>query len=77
MTKNCIFVKPHDSEEKIAERFELKKILSNERTSMYQNDDMRVCIDKKVIRVLVFNNENTPLMDKIYNYFYGEQYENI
>lgn len=77
MTKNCVFVKPHYSEKNITENFGLEKILSNARTSIYQNDDMRLCIDKSVIRVLIFNNENVSLINRVYKYFYGEQYESI
>ena len=72
MTKSFVFYSPLDSD-KVIKRFNLKKIVSNDRTSIYQNETMRFSFDKKVIRVLVYR-ECKDTKDILYNYFYGEQY---
>lgn len=73
MNKSFVFYSPLDSD-KIIKKFNLTKIISNERTSIYQNDKMRFSFDKKVLRILVFN-DNKDITNTLYNYFYGEQYE--
>ena len=73
MDKSFVFYSPLDSD-KVIKKFNLKKITSNERTSIYQNDKMRFSFDKKVLRVLVFN-DNKETTNTLYNYFYGGQYE--
>lgn len=73
MDKSFVFCSSLDSD-KIIENFNLTKITSNDRTSIYQNDKMRFSFDKKVLRILVFN-DNKDTTNILYNYFYGEQYE--
>ena len=73
MDKSFVFYSPLDSG-KVIKKFNLIKITSNDRTSIYQNDKMRFSFDKKVLRVLVFN-DNKETTNTLYNYFYGEQYE--
>lgn len=53
-----------------------KKILSNDRTTIYENSDMRLCFDSKVIRIVLFNN-NIVLLERLREYFYGEEYKRI
>ena len=73
MDKSFVFYSPLDSD-KIIKKFNLTKTTSNERTSIYQNDKMRFSFDKKVLRILVFN-DNKDITNTLYNYFYGGQYE--
>lgn len=73
MDKSFVFYSPLDSD-KIIKKFNLTKITSNERTSIYQNDKMRFSFDKKVLRILVFN-DSKDITNTLYNYFYGGQYE--
>lgn len=73
MTKSCVFHLPLDSDKTI-HNFKLKKILSNDRTSIYENESMRFSFDRKVLRVLIFD-ANEDKVNNLYNYFYGEQYE--
>lgn len=78
MNKTCTFRAPTDDKVNIlVYTFHLKLLLSNERTSIYENEYMRLCIDKKVIRVLIFDKNNTLLIEKLRTYFYGDEYNNI
>lgn len=56
--------------------FNLKKILSNSRTTIYENKNMRVSSDKKVVRVLLFSEDQT-LLEQLRNTFYGEKYAKL
>ena len=49
--------------------FNLSNILINERTAIYENTNMRLSIDKKVIRVLLFR-EDKILLEELRNFFY-------
>lgn len=73
MTKSCVFRLPLDSY-KIIDKFNLKKVLINKRTSIYENENMRFSFDNKVLRVLIFN-EDENILNNLYDYFYGGQYE--
>ncbi len=53
---------------------DLKYVVSNQRTAIYQNSDMRLSLDKTVARVLLFDGNNRTLLEKIRKYFYGEEY---
>lgn len=53
----------------IIKRFNLKKMISNDRTSIYQNNEMRFSFDRNVLRILVFDNNETK-KNELYNYFY-------
>lgn len=75
MIKNCVFQLPNDSKDKMAETFNLNHILSNDRTMIFQNDEMRFCVDKKVVRVIIFDEANICLLEKIRHYFYGDEYD--
>lgn len=57
----------------LVHKFKLEKILSNDRTTIYENSEMRLCVDKKVVRVLLFE-ENKLLLENLRNFFYGEKY---
>ncbi len=76
MTNSYVFKVPNDSIDMI-HTFNLKPILSNARTSIYQNESARFSIDKKVVRILLYSDKDYPLLQKIRNYFYGEQYAEI
>lgn len=77
MIKSCVFQLPTNSKEKMINTFELKQVLSNNRTSIFQNEEMRFCIDKKVVRVVLFDKDNVVLLEKLRRYFYGEEYEKL
>lgn len=76
MIKNCVFQLPSDSKD-IITTFGLNEILTTTRTTIYENDKMRFCIDKNVVRVLIFDNTNAESLELLRCYFYGEEYENI
>lgn len=77
MIKNCVFLLPSNSKEDMIDTFNLKEVLSNERTNILQNEKMRLCIDCKVVRVVIFDEKNEALLEKINKYFYGEEYGQI
>ena len=58
-------------------RFNLHQILKNDRTSIYENDSARFSVDKKVVRVLLFDENNKNLLEQIRSYFYGQEYDTI
>lgn len=74
MIDSFVFRLPADNNDMI-HKFKPKNILNNSRTSIYQNNFARFSIDKKVIRVLLFDENNKTLLEEIRNYFYGEEYE--
>lgn len=76
MYKNYVFHLPANSNEMI-KKFKLKKVLSNSRTSIYQNPIARFSIDQKVVRVLLYNEDNIDYIEKVRSYFYGEEYEKL
>lgn len=55
----------------------LQKILSNSRTTIYQNEEMRLCIDEKIVRIKLFDNNNYKLIEKLREFFYGEEYKKL
>ena len=77
MIKNCVFRLPANSKEDMISTFNLQPILSNGRTSIFQNNEMRFCIDKKVVRIILFDDSNMILLEKLRKYFYGEEYERL
>ena len=50
----------------------IRKIYENERTSIYENKELRLSFDTSVIRALVFNEKNKELINSLENYFYYE-----
>ena len=75
MIKNCVFQLPANSKENMINTFHLQHIVSNNRTSIFENNEMRFSIDAKVVRVVLFDGKNTSLLEKLKKYFYGEEYE--
>ena len=77
MIKTCVFHKPAvtDAVLDVIKKFSLHKLLENKRTSIYSNDQMRMSIDQKVIRILIYDDKNTNLLENIRGYFY--EYEDI
>lgn len=71
-----IFHLPEKPSEMI-KKFNLHNIITNNRTSIFENDTARFSIDQKVVRVLLFDKNNKILLEEIRNYFYGEQYEKL
>lgn len=74
--ENLVFVKPHFlKKETVIAEFDLKHEFTNNRTSIYENDDVRFCFDKKVIRVLLYDSSNKELKRKIQDYFYENRWK--
>ena len=74
--ENLVFVKPHFlKKENVITEFDLKHEFTNNRTSIYENDDVRFCFDKKVIRVLLYDSSNKELKQKIQDYFYEKRWK--
>ena len=62
----------------VISKFNLKLILSNKRTTIYENDQMRLCNDgNNIIRVQLFDNSNKKLLEELREYFYGKDYVEI
>lgn len=76
MSNSFVFHLPKDSDEMI-HKFNLHNVLTNSRTSIFENDRARFSIDRKVVRVLLFDENNLTVLEEIRNYFYGEQYEKL
>lgn len=77
MNKSCVFLRPDNSENDIARKFNLYNLVKNSRLSIFENEQMRFSIGNKVIYVTFFDEKNEKLIEKVKNYFYGEEYENM
>lgn len=44
---------------------ELKKTFKNKRTEIWENDDLQISIDKSIIRILIFSNNDVEHYKKI------------
>lgn len=77
MIQDCVFQKKSHSKDNMIKTFNLQKILSNSRTDIFQTNEMRFCIDKKVVRIILYDKNNVALLEKLRNYFYGEEYERL
>ena len=76
MYENLVFTKPYFlNKEKVIDEFSLKHVFTNDRASIYENDDVRFCFDKKVIRVLLYDNSNKELKKRIQDYFYEKRWK--
>ena len=53
----------------VIKAFAVEKSMENDRTVIYQNKSLRMAFDKKVVRVLVFQEDET-IGRKLYRYFY-------
>ena len=73
---NFIFIRPPIIYDMI-EIFNLHPILKNDRTSIYENESARFSVDKEVVRVLLFDENNQSLLEQIRSYFYGQEYAAI
>lgn len=74
--ENLVFTKPYFlKKEKVVNEFGLKHVFTNNRTSIYENEDARFCFDKKVIRVLLYDNGNKELKSRIQDYFYEKRWK--
>lgn len=69
------FIKPFHKEKIIINEFGLNLVFKNKRTSIYENEDMRFSFDKNVVRVILYNDKNIELKQKIRNYFYEKQWK--
>lgn len=79
MNKVCIFKTPFDGLEKfeIVEKFALKERIKNYRVNIYENEEMRVSIEKTITRVLIYDGNNTNLLERLREFFYGEEYSKL
>jgi len=75
MYKHLVFVKPNEIEKSIINTFDVSSILKNNRTNILENNKMRMSIDKKVVRVMLFDENNIELLETIKNFFYGDNYD--
>lgn len=66
--KNYVFQMPLDRLT-VIKAFTVEKLIENDRTVIYQNKSLRMAFDKKVVRVLVFQEDET-IERKLYRYFY-------
>lgn len=74
--EHLIFTRPFLFKEKIAiDEFGLNFVFQNDRTAIYENDDVRFSFDKKVIRVLLYDGRNKELKRRIQDYFYEKQWK--
>lgn len=74
--ESLVFKKPlFLKKEKVITEFCLKHELTNNRTSIYENDDVRFCFDKKIIRVLLYDSSNKELKNRIQDYFYEKRWK--
>ena len=62
-------------ENNVIDEFSVKHVFTNDRASIYENDDVRFCFDKKVIRVLLYDNSNKELKKRIKDYFYENRWK--
>ena len=74
MIESFVYKLPQLSNVEMMKRYNLKEVLSNDRTTICQNENMRVSFDKVVTRVLLFNNSNHELIEDLNRFFYGEDY---
>ena len=75
-SNNLIFVKPHFFKKGVViDDFRLNKVFTNIRTSIYENEDVRFCFDKKIIRVYIYDCDNLDLKQKIQDYFYEKKWK--
>ena len=73
--EHLIFTRPFLFKEKMAiDEFGLNFVFQNDRTAIYENDDVRFSFDKKVIRVLLYDGRNKEL-NRIQDYFYEKQWK--
>lgn len=61
--------------ESIIKEFELNLVLKNNRTTIYENDNVQFSFDKKIIRVLLYDENNKKLKHRIQDYFYEKQWK--
>lgn len=76
MSKKCVFHLPSNPADMV-HTFNLNSVIKNARTSIYQNEYARFSIDKKVVRVLLYDDQNIDQLEKIRSYFYGEEYDKL
>lgn len=67
---------PDKDNSQLINKFDLHNVLNNKRTSIYENVKMRLCIDERVVRVLLFNDDKI-LLENLRNYFYGDDYKKL
>lgn len=71
MYKQFVFRKPPDAKvNNLRDKFSLIETLVNDRTCIWENDDVVFSIDKKVIRVFLYDGNNKNLIKNIKDFFY-------
>lgn len=72
MNKTLYFRLPSQAKlRKIINEMKLSQILHNNRTCIYENGEMRMSVDETVARILLYDDQNDLLLEKMRNYFYG------
>lgn len=73
MYKQFVFRKPPNVEKSnFLNKFNLIETLNNDRTCIWENEEVVFSIDKKVIRVFLYDGNNKNLIQSIKEFFYGE-----
>ena len=71
MYKTIVFCRPPCIDfEKLSNIFNLENTLHNDRTSIYENDEVMFSFDKKVVRVFLYNTNDKTLLKRIKEIFY-------
>lgn len=72
MYKQFVFRKPLNIEmNNLRNKFSLIETLKNDRTCIWENEDVVFSIDKRVIRVFLYDGNNKNLIKSIKEFFYG------
>lgn len=73
MYKQLLFARPPMLEKSVLEKkFDLTEVLNNDRTCILENEEVAFSIDKKVIRVFIYNAYDKNLQNTIEDFFYGK-----
>lgn len=60
--------------QKTIRKLGLKKCLKNNRTTIWENDDLQISIDKSIIRILIYSKEDISYYKSIFKEeIYNEQ----
>lgn len=72
MCQALVFSQKSINIENLVKEFSLNFVFTNTRTTIYENDNMRLSIDDTVMRVLVFEANDYKFIDRLKRYFYGD-----
>lgn len=72
MYQTLVFQKDNINIDQLITDFALYHVLTNDRTAIYENNGMRVSIDRTVIRVMIFDCSDYELIRRVKDYFYDD-----